>query len=225
MTQQARHFTATVTETVRLNYLLYLPPDYDPQTPMPLLMFLHGMGERGDDPATLTVNGLPRLIAEGQHFPFIIVSPQCPTGSYWHEHVSALNALLDEIIATHAVDTSRVYLTGLSMGGAGTWFLASRYPERFAAIAPVCPPNGIKWMVRERLTQTPIWIFHGDADPSVPIADSQFMVDALQELGISVKFTVYPGVGHNCWDLAYATPELYTWFLSHRLGERDAQNG
>ncbi|MBZ0286026.1 MAG: prolyl oligopeptidase family serine peptidase [Anaerolineae bacterium] len=211
---QEKSFSAQISLNVGLRYLLYLPQNYESQAAWPLILFLHGRGERGSDLDPLKLHGLPRLIHEGQHFPFIIVSPQCPLESYWTEQVEALNALLDAVIATERVDTRRVYLTGLSMGGHGTWLLAGRYPQRFAAIAPICG-SGQKWLAEERLTQTPVWAFHGDADPVVPIERSREMVDALRAGGGHVRFTVYPGVDHNSWDATYSNPELYIWFLSH----------
>lgn len=214
--QQKVTFDKQHTTHIKLNYLLHLPENYDSQDSWPLILFLHGRGERGDDLDLVKLHGLPRLIEAGQQFPFIIVSPQCPLPtSWWLHQTEALNALLDDVIARYKVDTKRVYLTGLSMGGAGAWFLAGRYPERFAAVAPICGA-GMRWLA-DPLASLPIWVFHGDADSIVPIARSEEMVDALQQFGGNPRFTVYPGVDHNSWDLTYANPELYTWFLSHSL--------
>ena len=212
---QEKSFQRTISQTVSLNYLLYLPPDYDKQDRWPVILFLHGRGERGNDLDLVKQHGLAKRIAAGDEFPFIIVSPQCPPDSYWMEELDALNALLDEIIDQHKVDTSRIYLTGLSMGGRGTWHLAGRYPERFAAIAPICGV-GNSWLAQERLTDIPIWVFHGDADSVNPFYESEKMVRWLREAGGDVKFTVYPGVDHDSWTVTYDNPELYDWFLSHR---------
>ena len=212
---RAKSFATDVKKAAQLNYLLYLPPEYESQEEWPLLMFLHGRGESGSDLEAVAKIGLPKRIKAGDHFPFIIVAPQCPVESYWPEEVDALNALLDSIIAHYPVDTHRVYLTGLSMGGRGTWHLASRYPERFAAIAPICG-GGNRWMAQQRLTTMPTWIFHGDADPVVPVLESQQMSDWLHEAGnTNTRLTIYPGVDHDSWTRTYNDPELYDWLLSH----------
>jgi predicted peptidase len=218
MAQQKKSFTSTVTQTAALQYLLYLPPDYESQTEWPLVIFLHGYGERGDDLDLVKVNGLPKRIAAGDDFPFVVVSPQCPDTTVWPEQVVELNALLDHLIAEYNVDTHRVYLTGLSMGGYGTWYLAARYPERFAAIAPICGGGG--WWMHNQLKSVPAWVFHGDADEIVSLIESERMVKRLQEAGGDVQFTVYPGVGHDSWTATYNNPELYTWFLSHSRENR-----
>ncbi len=211
--QGAQTMQRKVTRTYTANYLLYLPPDYDAQPSWPLLIFLHGAGERGDDLERLKVHGPPRLVAEGRDFPFIVVSPQCPTGKWWNSET--IVALLDEIVEKYHVDESRVYLTGLSMGGFGTWRVACDYPERFAAIAPICG-GGDPIVARRALRQMPIWVFHGAKDPTVPLQRSQEMVDALKRVGADVKFTVYPEAQHDSWTETYNNSELYTWLLSHR---------
>jgi len=213
MSQTEQTFSTQIMKTASLNYLLYLPPDYEAQDKWPLIIFLHGYGERGSDLELVKKHGLPKRIAAGDDFPFIIASPQCPDTAVWPEQVTELNALLDHLIASYKVDTTRVYLTGLSMGGYGTWYFASEYPERFAAIAPICGGGG--WWMPRRLTSLPIWVFHGDADTTVPLRASEEMVKAIREAGGKVKFTVYPGVGHDSWTETYNNPELYNWFLSH----------
>jgi predicted peptidase len=125
--------------------------------------------------------------------------------------------LLDRILADYRVDPDRVYLTGLSMGGFGTWDWACQHADRFAAIAPMC--GGGNAGLAHRLKNLPVWVFHGEADPVVPIVKSQEMVDALKKAGADVRFTHYPGVGHDCWTQSYNNPDLYTWFLSHHRGE------
>jgi predicted peptidase len=215
MPQTEQSFTANVTQTVGLNHWLYLPPDYETQNVWPLIIFLHGYGERGSDLELVNKHGLPKRIAARDEFPFIIASPQCPITSHWPEQVTELNALLDHLIASYNVDTTRVYLTGLSMGGYGTWFFASRYPERFAAIAPICGGGG--WWMTNALKTIPAWVFHGDADPTVPLHESEIMVERIRNAGGDVMFTVYPGVAHDSWTETYNNPKLYEWFLSHQL--------
>lgn len=210
----AEAFSRKITKTVGYRYALYLPNGYDkdPAKRWPLIIFLHGIGERGNDLALLQVNGIPRKIADGESFPFIIAAPQCPDNDWWSP--DTINALLDELIERHRVDEDRVYLTGLSMGGFGTWSTAAQYPGRFAAIAPIC--GGGNAFMANNLKHTPTWAFHGAKDETVPIKRSQEMVDALKACGGEVKFTVYPEAGHDSWSMAYNTPELYQWFLQHR---------
>lgn len=209
--------------TVRLNYLLYLPEGYeqDKDKKWPLILFLHGAGERGDDLEKVKIHGPPKLVEQKNRpfeFPFILVSPQCPADSWWEPF--SLNVLLDEIQANYRIDVDRVYLTGLSMGGFGTWDLAMRYPERFAAIAPIC--GGGNPLMAFRMRNLPVWVFHGDADPVVSVALSDTMVEALTRVKADVKYTRYEGVRHDAWTETYANPELYKWFLSHRRGEEKA---
>jgi predicted peptidase len=223
--QQRHSFETTVTRRASLGYLLHLPKDYAPAGAKrwPLMLFLHGAGERGDDLAKVAVHGPPKLVQQGRDFPFILVSPQCPTGQRWDADV--LNALLDAVIAKHMVDTNRVYLTGLSMGGYGSWSLAARYPERFAAVAPICGGGErIDILLGSRdktkgaaLRSLPVWAFHGAKDPVVPLGESERMVDAFQRTGNPhVKLTVYPEAQHDSWTESYANEALYEWFLSQR---------
>jgi predicted peptidase len=199
----------------KLHYLLYLPADYDtldlqPSKRWPLMLFLHGAGERGDNLKLVMRHGPPRLVKEGQQFQFIIVSPQCPKNEFWTGKGALLAALLDEIKNNYAVDSDRMYLTGMSMGGYGTWALAIAYPDRFAAIAPVCGGgNPLKVCA---IRSVPVWCFHGAEDDIVPLEESQTMVDALQTCGGNIRFTIYPHTGHDSWTQTYANPLLYAWF-------------
>ena len=200
---------------VELKYLLYLPQDYDKDAgkAWPLVLFLHGSGERGTDLEAVKKHGPPKLVAEGKQFPFILVSPQCPPEQWWDPFV--LKGLLDDVQAKYHVDPDRVYVTGLSMGGFGTWDLARHYPDKFAAIAPICGGGDPQFV--QALAHMPAWVFHGEDDPAVPIRRSEEMVDALKKAGDpEVKFTRYPGVGHDSWVKAYNDPELYEWLLSHK---------
>jgi len=212
--QHAQRLEQEVKIKAELDYLLYIPEEVPGAgKKRPLMLFLHGAGERGNDLELVKRNGPPMLVAEGKTFPFIIASPQCPKDISWSnpEKIIALNALIDELIATYPIDESRIYLTGLSMGGFGTWSLAATYPERFAAIVPIC--GGGNRMEARRLVNMPIWVFHGAKDQVVPTSMSQDMVDALKKKGSDVKFTVYPETGHNSWVEAYNNPELYEWLL------------
>ena len=210
-----------IVKTVRLRYLLFLPDEYsrDPKRKWPLILFLHGAGERGDDLDLLKRHGIPKITERWRDFPFIAVSPQCPRYSWWTAEIESLNALLDHIVESYSVDVSRVYLTGLSMGGFGTWRLAASYPERFAAIAPICGGGDPEWA--PRLKDIPVWVFHGAKDEIVPLSESEKMVEALKACGGNVRFTVYPDAGHDSWTQTYENPELYEWFLQHSKGETD----
>lgn len=215
--QTSHRFRQKITRTVNLNYLLYLPADYEVGNKnFPLILFLHGAGERGDDLELVKMHGIPKIVEQQKDFPFIAISPQCPADRWWVDPwlLEALNSLLDEIIQNYRVDTNRVYLTGLSMGGFGTWALAIAHPERFAAIAPICG-GGMPWMAY-RIKNVPVWAFHGAQDPVVPLQRTEEMVDALKRLNGPVKLTVYPDAGHDSWSQTYSNPELYQWFLAHR---------
>jgi len=214
--QSEQMFQKEITKKVSLKYLLYLPKGYGEKKDQkwPLILFLHGAGERGDDLNLVKKHGPPKLVDQGKEFPFLVVSPQCPTSSWWPEQIDALIALLDEVQSKYAIDADRVYVTGLSMGGFGTWSLATRYPERFAAIAPIC--GGGDRYLAGRLKNVPVWAFHGAKDPTVPVQASKDMVEALRKAGGDVQLTIYPEAQHDSWTETYNNPKLYEWFLSHR---------
>jgi predicted peptidase len=218
--QQAHVFEKQVTITYRLEYLLFLPKDYgkDASQKWPLILFLHGAGERGNDVELVKKHGIPKVVEQQPDFPFIAVSPQCPTDSWWPRETAALIGLLDEVMGQYAVDSDRVYLTGLSMGGFGTWTLAAEYPQRFAAIAPIC--GGGSRIARYALKTMPTWVFHGAKDTVVPPEESQTMVEALQSVGGDVKFTLYPDADHDSWTVTYNNPELYTWNSSQNRASK-----
>ncbi len=211
-TQTAEKFE----KTVPLNYLLYLPEDYDPDRKegYPTILFLHGAGERGNNVEVLTTWGPPK-IAKEKGLPFIIISPQCPKGHWWTSMMYSLKSLLDYSIKTYNIDTSRIYLTGLSMGGYGTFAFSLLYPNYFAAVAPMCG-GGTPSMVNFCKSYPPIWVFHGDADKIVPIESSEIMVNKMKEAGYDVKFTVYKGGNHYMFQKAYREEGLFDWFLEHK---------
>lgn len=211
-TQQERHFEKDITVKATLDYLLFLPEGYDQsKTNWPLMLFLHGSGESGHDLNRVKAHGPPKIVETKKDFPFILVSPQS-SGRGWSPDV--LNALLDDVMKTHRVDPDRVYLTGLSMGGFGTWDLAAAHPEKFAAIAPIC--GGGNTNNASKLAKLPIWVFHGGKDPTVPIQRSREMVEAVKAAGGNVKFTVYPEAGHDSWTETYDNPEFYQWLLEQK---------
>ncbi len=215
-TAQQKPATMDRTIKVSMKYLVYLPQGYDDKAAWPLALFLHGSGERGDDLAMVKKHGLPKLIEAGRQFPFIVVSPQCPNGHSWEPY--ELSALLDEIGEKYKVDADRIYVTGLSMGGFGTWALAAHSPNRFAAIVPIC--GGGDPSRTKRIAHIPAWVFHGAKDPTVPLEMSQKMVESLKKNGGDPKFTVYPEAKHDSWTEAYNTPELYTWLLQQKRTEK-----
>ncbi len=216
--QHPFYLDKTTPQRITGGYLLFLPRDYGKDDRLwPTILFLHGAGERGDDLGILGRIALPMVLEERDDFPFIVISPQCPREKRWSNDF--LITLLDDIVARYQVDTDRVYLTGLSMGGNGTWNLAFEYPDRFAAIAPVCGWGDSKQVSRVR--EIPTWVFHGELDTSVPVERGKEIVEALEKIGSRVRTTFYPGRGHDCWHETYNDPVLYDWFLRHRRGDRD----
>jgi predicted peptidase len=218
--QMPKHFKVKRTLRLTANYLLFLPEGYEAKSEKrwPLILFLHGAGERGNDIWKVATHGPPKNVKQHPEFPFIVVSPQCPEGEIWSNDL--LLALLDQITRTHAVDTNRVYLTGLSMGGYGTWNLGLTHPEKFAAIVPICGGGELITILlphdEKALKSLGVWAFHGAKDPTVPLDESQRMVDQLKKKGLTdVKLTIYPEAGHDSWIQAYNDPELYRWLLAH----------
>ncbi len=214
-----------------MDYLLFLPRDYqqDITTPWPLMLFLHGRDESGDGLNILKRHGIPRVIEEAEDFPCITVSPQCPADTDWVALTEPLMALLHSITEQFQIDRQRVYLTGLSMGGRGTWALAVEHPEVFAALTPICGrvPDVDQFMEKVKLLKdVPTWVFHGAKDPRVPVENSDSIVAALRAAQGNVKYTVYPDSEHDSWTETYNNPELYRWMLSQSLsGPRLATRG
>jgi len=222
------------------HYQVYVPADFSKSKSWPVILFLHGAGERGSDGLLQTDVGIAHAIrVHSSNFPFVVVIPQCTVGKVWGEpdmQAQALAALQASIKEFHG-DRNRIYLTGLSMGGFGTWELAARNPGRFAALVPIC--SGVRpqkdWPqlrvtlvddpkitdpyaeIARLIGSTPVWIFHGDADPAVPVTESRNMAEALKAANAKFKYTEYPGVGHNSWDQAYAEPDLVPWLLAQTL--------
>ncbi len=194
-------------------YWLYLPEGYTPEKKYPLVLFLHGRGERGSNLEAVLTHGPPKLVKQGKSFPFIMVAPQLD-GVHMFWQTNELLALLDHIEQEYSVDADRVYCTGLSMGGFATWALGVAAPERFAALLPICgggdPPNAA------RLKHVPTWVFHGAEDPVVPVGLSEQMVNAMKKAGGTPRFTSYPGVKHDSWTETYNNPEIYEWMLQQQ---------
>lgn len=214
--QEEKSLKTEFEQQININYLLYLPKNYNGKEKFPLLMFLHGSGERGNNLELVKKHGPPKLIDQGKDFPFIIVSPQCPAGIRWK--TNSLIALLDEIIKNYNVDTNKIYITGLSMGGYGTWKLANEIPERLAAIIPVCG-WGDPWTICE-IGDLPVWAFHGAKDNVVPPQKSQDLIDALKACKGNAKLTLYPEANHDSWSATYDNPEVYEWLLKQSKDQR-----
>ena len=195
-------------------YLSYVPDGYgkDRSQTWPLLLFLHGVGERGSDLELVKINGPPKLIEAGKKFPFVVISPQCPQDTWWVP--PALEAFIDSIQRRYRIDSARIYVTGLSMGGFGTWELAERHPERYAAVIPIC--GGGDTSRADHLRNLPVWAFHGAQDDVVPLSRSKEMIDAIKAAGGNPRFTVYPQAGHDSWTETYANDEIYSWLLQQR---------
>lgn len=213
--QVERSFTPPGSPDKPLGYLLYVPPGFgEPGKKFPTILFLHGAGERGTGNLPLVAkHGPPKRVLTQTDFPFVVVSPQCPANERWN--VETLTALLDEVVKTLPVDADRLYLTGLSMGGYGSWTLAAAHPERFAAVVPIC--GGGDPSTAEKLTALPIRVYHGAKDTAVPLKRSEEMVEAVKKAGgKSIELFVDPEAGHDSWSKPYGDPQFYAWLLQHR---------
>ncbi len=242
--QGRKHETGFLDRAVTLEgtvyrYQVYVPNDWNAGKRWPVILFLHGAGERGDDGLIQTEVGIGTVIRRHkERVPAIVVLPQCAKDSWWPEPEMQAQALkaLDQSIKEFNGDPQRVYLTGLSMGGYGTWALVASHPDKFAALAPICgglrpPPSASAneprpepvgtgdpyAIMAQKVGKTPVWVFHGGADPVVPVSESQKMVEAIKAEGGNVKYNEYEGVGHNSWDKAYAEPEFFDWLFAQSL--------
>jgi len=222
-------------------YQVFVPENWAKNKGWPVILFLHGAGERGDDGLIQTEVGIGTAIRRyRERFPAIVVMPQCRKNAWWSESTMADMAMAALAAAQKEFhgDPARTYLTGLSMGGYGTWYLAGKYPGKFAAIAPICggvlmpdlarvqsPDDSAPYTeAAKRIgSKTPVWIFHGGDDPVVPVSESRRMNDAMKVLGGEVHYTEYPGVGHNSWEKTYAEPDLLTWMLSKTISANSSK--
>jgi predicted peptidase len=226
------HRTVQV-DSVTYRYQVYVPASYSPSKKWPVVLFLHGGGERGSDGERQTTVGLPARLRQMKDFPAIVVMPQCRQDVSWGDPLMEAQtfAALDATMKEFNGDSERLYLTGLSMGGYGTWAFGYKYPEKFAALVPVC--GGVvasgqapAWHPRaknphdpyaetaSRLTRVPVWAFHGERDNRVPVTESRKLTQAIKSQGGNVRYTEYPGVAHNAWDRAYWEEELLPWLLA-----------
>jgi predicted peptidase len=229
----------TVTsQGVTYRYQVFVPADYNSDAKLPIILFLHGAGERGDDGLTQTNVGIGTAIrAHSDRYHAIVVMPQCLKGVWWQDPAMETQALasLDQSVKEFHTDPDRVYLTGLSMGGYGSWAILQKYPGKFAAAVVICggivPPASTKLApppgddpygdaAKKIGTAMPIWVFHGGADPVVPVTESRKMVEALKALGSNVKYTEFEGVLHDSWVKAYADATMPPWLFSQSLSSQ-----
>ncbi|MEX2169138.1 MAG: prolyl oligopeptidase family serine peptidase [Pirellulales bacterium] len=227
---EAREFTDA--SDGKLNYRLLVPQNYDPVRKYPLVLFLHGAGERGDDNERQLVHGAGDLVKPDmrKRYPAFVVAPQCPEGKKWvevpweaashslpeqaSEPLTQVLKLLDDLPQEFSIDADRLYVTGLSMGGYGTWDLLARQPELIAAAIPICGGGDPEQVVRFK--DIPLWAFHGDQDEAVKVERSREMITALQAAGGQPIYTEYEGVGHNSWADTYANRAVWDWLFAQR---------
>lgn len=212
-------------------FQVFVPPEYDGRRDWPVILFLHGSGERGDDGARQTTIGLPAAIRrDASCYPALVVMPQAPIGATWLGEASTVAlAALDQTVAEFGGDPARVYLAGMSMGGNGAWAMAGADPGRFAALIVVCgfvrgqgefgaalggDPATLYPRLARRIAGLPVWIVHGGADPVVPVSESRRMHEALEAAGATARYRELPGTGHNSWDAAFADPEMIHWLFA-----------
>jgi predicted peptidase len=225
--------------TTEYHFRVFTPKGWTKKKKSPVILFLHGAGERGDDNLAQTKVGIgPAILRQQETLPFIVVLPQCPRNRWWTEPDMQAQALkaLEQTVKEFNGDPLRTYLTGLSMGGYGSWIMAAGNHSLFAAVAVVCggvrPPPGINvpqpsngltaaadpyGAVAAKIGKTPVWVFHGGADPVVPVSESRKMVEAIKAAGGGVRYSEYEGVGHNSWDMAYGEAEIFPWMLGQKL--------
>jgi predicted peptidase len=203
-------------------YVVFVPHNYDGKTELPVVLFLHGAGEtKGGKKQPVEVGIGPAIKKMEKEFGAFVVIPQAETRGWQADGPNAKRALrmLDEVMAEYKTDPKRQYLTGLSMGGFGTWSLAAAHPDRWAAIAPICGGAGnaeAAEKVAEKIKDIPCWCFHGDADPTVKVDLSRTIIDALKKAGGKPRYTEYPKVGHNSWDPAYAEKDFFPWLMEQK---------
>jgi predicted peptidase len=219
-------FKTLVEDGRRHDYCVYVPPEYEPSRAWPVILFLHGSGERGEDGLLQTDVGLPAAIRKNRRrYPAVVVMPQCRGGDVWWSEAMMTLALrcVEETSDAYHLDQNRIYVTGLSLGGAGAWHLGAKYARHVAAIVPVCGfadlgdgSPGVAQRLAVQLRGVPIWCFHGALDEHVPVQKSREMVAALRAAGATVQYTEIPDGGHFIWDQAYGDDRMVSWMLAQR---------
>ena len=218
MIKKNKTLSININQSHKLKYFIYFPNDYLTKK-YPLVLFLHGAGERGTNLKDIEIHGLPKLVKNGKKFPFIIIAPQCPLNLWWSDPlpVDLLSKLVNYMVMKYRIHKNHVFCTGLSMGGYGTLALSIKNPKLFSAIIPICGGVDIKnFFDILNLKDLPIWLFHGDKDEVIPLENSQSIYKVLKPVNKNIKLTVYKGVDHNSWDRAYDDNELYKWMLSYK---------
>ncbi|MCD6544785.1 MAG: prolyl oligopeptidase family serine peptidase [Flavobacteriaceae bacterium] len=212
--KKEKSLSKKITKEISVEYVLQFPDDYKKSKhDWPLIVFLHGSGERGDDLSKISIHGPLKYVENGNKLDAVVLAPQCPEKQVWDRDV--LTTLIKEVVLKYRINFTRVYLTGLSMGGYGTWELALKQPEMFAAVAPICGRINYTFLENAKnLKDMPIWVFHGAKDEVVPVINSERMVKALKNTGANPKFTIFPEAGHDSWSKPYSNPDFYTWLLS-----------
>lgn len=217
-------------------YVVYVPPSYTPAQSWPMVVFLHGAGERGDDGLVQAQTGIGNAIRKNpERFPAIVVMPQCPAGHFWDAAIPAIEWAMEQTLAEYNVDPKRISLTGLSMGGYMTWLWGAQKTDTFAAFLPICGGgdlDDIRKLIGAKATNLdfgpaearakalatrPVWVFHGKKDSAVPVARSREMVALVKAAGGNVQYTEYPELDHNSWDATYQDAKVIAWLLSQRL--------
>jgi predicted peptidase len=199
-----------------IHYLVHLPDGYNEDTNKvwPMVFYLHGIGESGNNLNKVLRFGPPHLIKQGKKLPCILVSPQIPKNYFAFRESNTMLEILEEVTARYRVDKRRVHVTGNSMGAFGAILLAAREPERFASLTPMC--GGVDFVDALRLRDVPIWAFHGEKDPIIPVDESRRLVNLVRKIGGTAQLTTYSDLGHNCWDRAYDNPELWKWIFEQK---------
>ena len=196
-----------------LQYLLTFPKDFDPAKKVPVIFYLHGSGTRGKAPEEVLETDVFTQTGKLERFPFLMVTPICPSNETWFDWLHQLKILVKEIVTLPYADMERFYGMGTSMGGYGIWQLAMAIPETFAAILPLCG-GGIYWNAK-RLVNVPAWAFHGAQDKTVLPEESVKMVEKINKLGGNAKLTIYPDNAHNVWTDTYSRQDVFDWLLEH----------
>ena len=220
MKRQFISFQTVIPKAYKLSYQIFLPAEYgvDPERRWPLILSLHGAAARGTDSSQILKADLPATIEAGVDYPFIIIAPLCPADTWWSDHLPAIDILLKEVNDRYLVDNNRISVTGVSMGAFGVWHLGVAYPQRFSALVPIS--GGAAWFYgfpekARSLAHVAVWIFHGEADPIIPLREAMVLADELKAVGNSSRLTIIPESGHDIWKQVYRMPELIEW-----LGEQ-----
>ncbi len=194
----------------KLNCQVWLPENI--KGDLPAILFLHGSGERGEDESLLAFQALPKYLSAGREIPAAVICPQCPEETNWKGILPQLGFVLEDVLQSYPIDRKQVAVTGISMGGFGTWYAACTWPEKFCRAAPVCGAGDP--VLAPLVKHIPWRIFHGDADPAVEPEYSKKAFAALQKAGAEAELTLFPGVTHNCWDKSYLETDLIAWLLA-----------